>query len=113
MKKEDERIAHLVPECDVGLVIVNDRPELLIPSKVSHKEVHAFDRLHQVDDQVFLALTFRVRSDGRREEITKKTELTCSFSVRTTSSIALPRMVGSRFPIVAYANEYSWYPTDA
>ncbi|KAF8832016.1 hypothetical protein HHX47_DHR1001077 [Lentinula edodes] len=37
----------------------------------------------------------------------------CSLRVRVVSSMALPRMVGRRDCIVAWAKEYSWYPRNA
>ena len=35
------------------------------------------------------------------------------FTVMTTSWMAFERIVGKRTPIVAFANEYVWYPRNA
>lgn len=42
----------LVPEGNVGFVVVDDWSKLGIPAEVGHKGVHSFKRMNEVDDAV-------------------------------------------------------------
>lgn len=98
----------LVPEGNVRLSVVDDRAENSVAHEILVEILHARDARREIDDTLFLVLcdvgsAFGWQAGARNEHAS-------SLSVLTTSSIALPRIVGRRTPIVACAKEYSWYP---
>lgn len=75
-------------------------PQLLVGSEIVHESIHTLDAVDEIDDAVFVVL--KIGSVPKSEIFPRnQARFTCSFRVRTTSSIALPRIVGRRLPMVA------------
>jgi len=98
-----DEVTHLIPQCNITSAIIDDKAELAVIVKVIHQAVHPVYAIDQISDALLVVLLIQVFH---------------------TSSMALPRIVGRRTPIVAYwhintrkgishdertwAKEYSW-----